>query len=69
MPELVLTNNETGKDETFNTDDFGEDAKMSYRECVVVEKELKRHKFLAAILEDRKKFLLARIYQLETKET
>jgi len=28
MPELVLTNNETGKDETFNTDDFGEDAKM-----------------------------------------
>ena len=41
---------------------------MAYKECVVVEKELKRHKFLAAILEDRKNFLLNRIALSEDQE-
>ena len=45
----------------FISDSDTEVALNAYKECVVVEKELKRYRFLAAILDERKKWLLNRI--------
>ena len=66
MPEFKLTVD--GKEKTYDTEKLNENQTMAYKECVVVEKELKRHKFLAAILEDRKNFLLNRIALSEDQE-
>ena len=54
-----------GKEKTYDSEKLNEQQLMAYKECVVVEKELKRHKFLAAILEDRKNFLINRIVNAE----
>ena len=59
MPEFKLTVD--GEEKVYDTEKLNEKQTMAYKECVVVEKELKRHRFLAAILEDRKNFLLNRI--------
>jgi len=59
MAEFKLTVD--GEEKVFDTEKLGEKQTMAYKECVVVEKELKRHKFLAAVLEERKNFLLNRI--------
>ena len=66
MPEFKLTVD--GKEKTYDTEKLNENQTMAYKECVVVEKELKRHKLLAAILEDRKNFLLNRIALSEDQE-
>tara|TARA_Y100000816_G_scaffold248987_1_gene198383 strand:- start:131 stop:352 length:222 start_codon:yes stop_codon:yes gene_type:complete len=59
MPEFRLTVD--GEEKIYDTEKLNEKQTMAYKECVVVEKELKRHRFLSAILEDRKNFLLNRI--------
>ena len=59
MPEFKLTVD--GEEKVYDTEKLNEKQTMAYKECVVVEKELKRHRFLAAILEDRKNFLLNKI--------
>ncbi len=66
MPEFKLTVD--GKEKTYDTEKLNEKQTMAYKECVVVEKELKRHQFLVAILEDRKNFLLNRIALSEDQE-
>ena len=63
MAEFKLTVD--GKEKTYDSEKLNEQQLMAYKECVVVEKELKRHKFLAAILEDRKNFLINRIVNAE----
>ena len=66
MAEFKLTVD--GEEKVYDTEKLNENQTMAYKECVVVEKELKRHKFLAAILEDRKNFLLNRIALSEDQE-
>lgn len=66
MPEFKLTVD--GKEKTYDTEKLNENQTMAYKECVVVEKELKRHQFLAAILQERKNSLLNRIALSEDQE-
>ena len=66
MPEFKLTVD--GEEKVYDTEKLNENQTMAYKECVVVEKELKRHQFLVAILQDRKNFLLNRIALSEDQE-
>mgnify|MGYP003304424116 CR=1 FL=1 len=66
MPEFKLTVD--GEEKVYDTEKLNENQTMAYKECVVVEKELKRHQFLSAILQDRKNFLLNRIALSEDQE-
>ena len=63
MAELIMEVD--GKQKTFDTADFNEKQKHHYAEASVTERELKRYKYLVAILEDRKVSLLQAIVDAE----
>tara|TARA_B100000085_G_scaffold183085_1_gene167327 strand:+ start:286 stop:492 length:207 start_codon:yes stop_codon:yes gene_type:complete len=68
MAELVLKVD--GKNKTFDTKDFNDKQKFAYSEAAVCEREVKRYKYLVAIIEERKIGLLQQIVDLaDEKET
>ena len=61
MAKFKLTYN--GEEKTLQTDDFNEDQNKLFSEAATAERELVRYKYLAAIFEDRRAFLLSKLVE------
>ena len=61
MAKFKLTYN--GKEKTLQTDDFNEDQNKLFSEASAAERELVRYKYLTAIFEDRRAFLLGKLVE------
>jgi len=61
MAKINLTYN--GEEKTLQTDDFNENQNKLFSEASAAEKELVRYKYLAAIFEDRRAFLLGKLVE------
>ena len=66
MAELVLKVD--GENKTFDTEKFNDKQKFAYAEASVCEREVKRYKYLVAIIEERKLNLLQQIVDLADEE-
>ena len=61
MTKFKLTYN--GEEKTLQTDDFNEDQNKIFAEASTAERELVRYKYLTAIFEDRRAFLLGKLVE------
>ncbi len=61
MAKFKLTYN--GEEKTLQTDDFNEDQNKIFAEASTAERELVRYKYLTAIFEDRRAFLLGKLVE------
>ena len=61
MAKFKLTYN--GEEKTLQTDDFNEDQNKLFSEASAAERELVRYKYLTAIFEDRRAFLLGKLVE------
>ena len=61
MAKFKLTYN--GEEKTLQTDDFNEDQNKIFSEASTAERELVRYKYLTAIFEDRRAFLLGKLVE------
>ena len=61
MTKINLTYN--GEEKTLQTDDFNEDQNKLFSEASTAERELVRYKYLTAIFEDRRAFLLGKLVE------
>ena len=61
MTKFKLTYN--GDEKTLQTDDFNEDQNKIFSEASTAERELVRYKYLTAIFEDRRAFLLGKLVE------
>ena len=61
MAKFKLTYN--GEEKTLQTDDFNEDQNKLFSEASTAERELVRYKYLTAIFEDRRAFLLGKLVE------
>ena len=59
MAKLNITYN--GEEKTLQTDDFNETEKKLHAEASVAEQELMRYKYITAIFQDRRDFLLGKL--------
>lgn len=61
MAKFKLTYN--GEEKTLQTDDFNEYQNKIFAEASTAERELVRYKYLTAIFEDRRAFLLGKLVE------
>ena len=61
MAKFKLTYN--GEEKTLQTDDFNEEQSNIFAEASTAERELVRYKYLTAIFEDRRAFLLGKLVE------
>ena len=61
MAKFKITYN--GEEKTLQTDDFNEDQNKIFAEASTAERELVRYKYLTAIFEDRRAFLLGKLVE------
>ena len=61
MAKIKLTVNEQEK--TLQTDDFNEEQNKMFSEAQAAEQELIRYKYLVAIFQDRRDFLLTKLVE------
>ena len=61
MAKFKLTYN--GEEKPLQTDDFNEDQNKIFAEASTAERELVRYKYLTAIFEDRRAFLLGKLVE------
>ena len=66
MSVFSITDNGVTKE--YDPEKLNGEQMVSYKEAVVVEREMRRYSYLAAILEERKKALLAAIVKHADKE-
>jgi len=61
MAKLNITYN--GEDKNLQTDDFDEKQQGIYNEAITAEQELSRYKYLTAIFQDRRDFLIGKLIE------
>ena len=61
MAKINLTYN--GEEKTLQTDDFNEIQQKLHAEASVAEQELSRYKYITAIFQDRRDFLLGKLVE------
>ena len=59
---------EEGKERVLQTDDFNEEQNGIFAEAGAAERELNRYKYLVAIFNDRRDFLLGKLLESVDKE-